>query len=70
MSRTERPFTALTKAVQSRSRSPSDRVHEVRIGLAGTGDGEALRHRTRTETCYLGEDEPHPVGLLLSGYQL
>ena len=46
------------------------RVHEVGIGLAGTRNGEALRHRTRTETGYLGEDEPHPVGLLLAGYQL
>lgn len=45
-------------------------MNEVTMGLAGTGDGKALRHRTRTETCYLGKDEPHPVGLLLSGYQL
>ena len=43
-----------------------DGMNEVRIGLRGPGNGKALRHGTRTETSYLGEDEPHPMGLLLS----
>jgi hypothetical protein len=47
-----------------------DRMIEVGLRLLKTGYSKTLRHTARTQSLYLWEDKPHPMGALLARSKL